>query len=156
MAYPVSKVSYCDVRLSAKLKPKIDAFINSVDHGLGISNPNIDEGLKFMKCMSVLFAADCIIDCINYKPEKFKKENEVRFFRIINANRTANYLRTKKINGDVKVYLELPLKEGYLKAIWLGPLVDKKWKDCLEAKLAVSGFRNIEIKQSNIFTEIDR
>lgn len=153
---PVSEVFYSEDCLRQKLQSIIRKFITHLELGLELSNPDKNEGLEFMECMSVLLTASCIIDCINYKPKKFEKEKEVRFLRIISAFRTANYLRTKKINGNVKVYLELPLKEDYLKAIWLGPLVDEKWKDCLEAKLAVSGFSSIKIKKSNIFTEIDR
>lgn len=151
----VSKVFYSEDCLREKLQSIIRKFITHLELGLELSKPDKNKGLEFMKCMSVLLAANCIIDCINYKPKKFEKENEVRFLRIISAFRTANYLRTKKINGDVKVYLELPLKEDYLKTIWLGPLVDEKWKDCLKAKLTAIGFKDTGIERSNIFTEID-
>lgn len=87
----VSKVFYSDEGLRHKLKLKIDAFISQVDNGLNKSKPDVNEGLEFMKCMSVLLTANCIIDCINYKPKEFEREKEVRFVRMIRADRTANY-----------------------------------------------------------------
>ena len=91
--------------------------------------------------MSVQLAAHLIPPCAQYKPESFKNENEVRFLRVIPANRNTRYLKSSGV-------LDYALKEEDIEAIWLGPLSPPGIKTWLENKLIKIGWKHLKIKET--------
>ncbi len=147
---PVFEVFYDDEVLRCVLRPIIEKCMDCVNRGLEAANPNKDEGWLFLREMSTLLASNCLPHCTEYKPEKFSKEKETRFLRIIRADRTPRYLPTKKIGGEAKVPLVLPLQEKDLKAIWLGPLAPVTMQAWLKKILLENNWNSVEIKLSKI------
>lgn len=145
---PVFEVYYDDKKLRDALSPIIQTCMDSVDKGLKAANPDKNEGWLFLRLITVLLAVNCLPHCTEYKPTKFSKENEIRFLRIVRADRTPRYLRTKKIGDETRVFLELPLQKGDLKAIWLGPQTPATMQTWLKEKLSENGWDAVEIKQS--------
>lgn len=146
----VFNVYYDEEELREVLNQIISSCLENLDNGLKDAFPNKDEGWLFLRCMTVLLATNCIPHCTEYKPKKFSKENEVRFLRIVPADRTPRYLRTQKIDNEPKIFIELPLEEKNLKTIWLGPQAPKKIKSWLEEELNRIGWTKVSIKDSEI------
>ncbi len=147
---PIFEVYYDDKKICDALSPVIESCINCIGKGLKAADPDKNEGWLFLRLMTTLLAVNCIPHCTEYKPAKFSKENEIRFLRIVRADRTPRYLRTKKIGDETRVFLELPFLKEDLKAIWLGPQTPTTMQGLLKEKLLEIGWNDIEIKQSKI------
>lgn len=147
---PVFDVYYEEKRLCSCLQEIISECIKQVEAGLKATDPDKKEGLLFLQCMTVALAVWCVSYCTEYKPDKFSKENEIRFLRVVRADRTARNLRTRQAGNETRTYVDFPLCKNAIKTIWIGPLAPEGTKERIQKILDAKQWTHIDIKNSEI------
>jgi len=146
----VSDVYYDDKHFRKELITLLDDCIKAVEKGLKDTNPDEKDALLFLRYMSVEIITHIIPYCVRYKPEKFSKENETRFLRVVRKDRMPRGRKEHRHGENVKFYVEHPLAKEDLAVVWVGPLMPAETAEKLKENLMKEGWTSTKVKKSEI------